>query len=565
MNNALATSDAPALPTERPRVHPLTLTVVRHKLQAIAEEMVQTMTRTCFSPHLNQSQDFSGVVLDADARVLAQAERVPIHMGAMPMAVREMARAFPDLAEGDVLMANDPYWGGSHLPDITLAKPVFTDGRLAFWVAMRAHQGDIGGMSAGGYSPDAREIWQEGLRIPPVRLVEGGTLRHDLVRLVASNSRKSEDTQGDVLAELAAVNIGADRLGDLFRRYGGADVIGCIEAILDAGEAAMRVQISKWKDGIFHGVGELESGGASGQGVAIPVTVEIRNDRAVVDFTECCDQVTSFINSPIANTRAAVYVAFQYLSDDARAQNDGSTRAIEIRTRPGSLVDPVSPAPVAACTILTASAIIEAVLKAMTAAAPDAVMGGFARRFRFAVAGKDRAGRSFIWHYFFNRGGAGANARHDGWSNLGVIHNPGGTPSPSIERTESAYPFVVEEYALRANSGGSGRHRGGLGGVFKMRYAGAEPAILNAAGEGLRLAPYGVSGGLPGALNDIRIATKRGDQKVGGRTYGMQLEPGDTIVCLSAGGGGCGPASDRAPDALKRDLVFGYVTPHASR
>lgn len=542
-------------------VHPLTLAVVRHKLEAIAEEMVQTMTRTCFSPHLNQSQDFSGVILDGAARTLAQAERVPIHMGAMPEAIRGMAAGIDDVAPGDVLMANDPYWGGSHLLDVTLAKPVFAGERVAFWIALRAHQGDIGGISAGGYSPDAREVVQEGLRLPPVKLVERGVLREDVLRMVAANSRKSEELRGDVLAELAAVDRGAERVEAVLRRYGARQIERCVEAILDAGEAVMRREIGNWRPGTYHGVGSLELGDRDGGQLDLPVSVTIEDDRAVVDFSACPDQVEFYVNSPLANTRAAVLVAFQYLGEDRRTQNDGSLRAIDVITRRGSVLDPVAPAPVAACTVLTASAIIEAVLKAVTDAAPDAVIGGFARRFRFAIAGRDRRGRTFIWHQFFNRGGAGANLRHDGWSNLGVIHNPGGTPSPSIERTEASYPLRIEEYALRPDSGGRGRRRGGLGGVFRMRWIGERPAIFNATGEGCRIAPYGVAGGEPGALNDIRIVREDGEQLVlDGRAHGIALVDGDEIVCHSAGGGGCGDPAQRPVDAIARDRAYGYVT-----
>lgn len=542
-------------------VDPLTLAVVRHKLEAIAEEMVQAMTRTCFSPHLNQSQDFSGVILDGAARILAQAERVPIHMGAMPEAIRGMSAGIEDVRPGDVLMANDPYWGGSHLLDVTLAKPVFSGERIAFWVALRAHQGDIGGMRAGGYSPDAREIAQEGLRIPPVKLVEQGALREDLLRLVATNSRKAEELRGDVLAELAAVDVGAQRVEDVLRRYGVRQVDRCIDAILDAGEAIMRREIGRWRRGTHHGVGSLELGGRDGRQLDLPASVTIDGDSAVVDFSDCPDQVEAYVNSPLANTRAAVLVAFQYLSEDPRTQNDGSLRAIEVRTRSGSVLDPVAPAPVAACTVLTASAIIEAVLKAVTEAAPGSVIAGFARRFRFAVAGRDRRGHTFIWHQFFNRGGAGANLHHDGWSNLGVIHNPGGTPAPSIERTEASYPFQVEEYSLRPDSGGRGRRRGGLGGVFRMRWIGEDAAVLNATGEGVRIAPYGVAGGHPGALNDMRIVRGGGEELVlDGRAHGIVLRPGDEIVCRSAGGGGCGDPDERPPEAIARDLAYGYVT-----
>jgi N-methylhydantoinase B len=548
-------------------VHPLTLAVVRHKLLAVTEEVVETMIRTCFSPLLNQSRDFSAVIMDDRARVLAQAERVPIHMGAMPFAVRAMQDAFAgDLAEGDVLMANDPYFGGSHLPDVTLAIPVFRDGVIHMWVALRAHQGDIGGMSAGGYSPGAREIWHEGIRIPPVKLVEGGMLREDLLRLILTNTRKAEDMRGDVMAQLASVRVGAARLEGLFERYGVAEMTRCAEGILDAGEAAMRRQIARMTPGTYHGVSRLDDDGCGNPRTAIPCTVRIEGDSVEVDFTDCPDQVRSFMNSPLANTVACVNVAFMYLSDDQQTQNDGGARVIKVVTRPGSIVDAQPPAPVTGCTTLSGSVIIESVLRAMEQAAPTQVMAGFARRFRFVIAGEgDREGRSYIWHYFSNRGGAGANMREDGWCNLGVIHNPGGTPSPSVERTEAGFPLLVERYELRTDSGGPGARRGGLGGTYALRYEGEGPAVINAAGEGVVVAPYGILGGHDGATHDYTIL--RGDQRLplGTKDNEVRLLPGDVILCHSASGGGCGDPADRDPALVKRDVAYGYVSPEAAR
>jgi len=542
-------TDVPATTAAEARaVHPLTLAVVRHKFLAVAEEVVETMIRTSFSPLLNQSRDFSAVVLDAEARVVAQAERVPIHMGAMPFAIVAMKQAFEgDIAEGDVLMANDPYWGGSHLPDITLAKPVFSGGRLRLWVANRAHQGDIGGLSAGGYSPAAREIWHEGLRIPPVKLVEGGRLREDLLRLVIENSRKPEDMRGDVMAQVASVTVGAKRLAALFERYGEEEIERCVEGILDAGEAAMRGQLRRWKPGRYTGISYLDDDGCGNTKVPITAHVTLGDGEVEVDFRDCPDQVRSFMNSPYANTAAAVNVAFMYLSEDRQAQNEGSARAITVRTRKGSIVDCELPVPVTGCTTLTGSVIIESVLRAMEEAAGDMAMAGFARRFRFVIAGTDRERRSYIWHYFSNRGGAGGNPREDGWCNLGVIHNPGGTPSPSVERTEAGFPLLVECYGLRADSGGAGRRRGGLGGIYTLRYEGAGEAVLNAAGEGLTERPYPLAGGRPGRAHDYRIL------------------PGDRLVCLSAGGGGAGDPLGRERTLVMRDLAYGYITEAAAR
>lgn len=539
----------------------LTLAVVRQKLLSVAEEIVETMVRTCFSPLLNQSRDLSAVVLDGTAQVVAQAERTPIHMGAMPFAVRAMAEDFrDDIGPDDVLMANDPYWGGSHLPDITLVKPVFREGRLRFWVAIRAHQSDTGGISAGGYSPSAREIFHEGIRIPPVKLVDGGRLRTDVLRLVCENTRKAEDTHGDIMAMLASVNVGAERLDVLLNRYGTDRIESCSAAILDAGEAAMRGHIRRWKPGIYKSVSYLDHDGVATERYPVPVTVTVRDGEIEVDFREVGDQVASYFNSPIANTSACVYIAFFYLSNDQQVLNEGSTRAIKILTRKGSLVDPVPPAPVTGCTTFTAAVIIESVLRAMEGAAAEAVVAGSARRFRYVIAGNDSKTGSYIYHYFSNKGGFGANSNEDGWVNVGGMQNPGGTPSASLERVEASYPFEIEEYALTTDSGGAGKQRGGAGGVVALRYRGTGPAVLNVAGEGTVVAPYGARGGGEGAPHAIWI--ERGNEKIelNGRSNDTPIMPGDLIVHHAAGGGGCGAPRERPPALVERDVAYGYIT-----
>ena len=547
-------------------IDPLTLAVVRHKLLAVTEEVVETMVRTCFSPLLNQSRDLSAVVLDGDAQVVAQAERTPIHMGAMPFAVRAMAEDFVGhVAPGDVLMANDPYWGGSHLPDITLAKPVFRDGVLCFWVAIRAHQSDTGGISAGGYSPSAREIWHEGLRIPPVKLMERDVLREDMLRLVCENTRKPEDTRGDLMAMVASVNVGMDRLGALLDSYGVGEIQRCSAAILDAGEAAMRAHISRWTPGIYKATSCYDHDGVETERFPVPVTITVKEDEVEIDLREAPEQLPSYLNSPIANTSACVYISFFYLCNDQQVQNEGSTRAIKILTRKGTVVDPVSPAPVTGSTTFAAAVIIEAVLKAMQGAAPEAVVAGSARRFRYVIAGNEPETGSYIYHYFSNKGGFGANQKEDGWINVGGFQNPGGTPSASLERVEATYPLQVEEYGVTSESGGAGKQRGGVGGVFALRYRGTGPALLNIAGEGTLVAPFGADGGEEGAPHAIWI--ERNDERIDltGRSNDVPLEPGDLVVHHSAGGGGCGDPKARDRALVERDVAYGYISSETAR
>jgi len=240
--------------------------------------------------------------------------------------------------------------------------------------------------------------------------------------------------------------------------------------------------------------------------------------------------------------------------------NEGSTRAIKIRTRKGSLVDPVAPAPVTGCTTFTAAVIIESVLRAMEGAAPESVVAGSARRFRYVIAGNDPKTGSYIYHYFSNKGGFGANSNEDGWVNVGGMQNPGGTPSASLERVEASYPFEIEEYALTTDSGGAGKQRGGAGGVVALRYRGTGPAVLNVAGEGTVVAPYGARGGDEGAPHAIWI--ERGNEKIAlnGRSNDTPILPGDLIVHHAAGGGGCGDPHERPRALVKRDLAYGYIT-----
>lgn len=549
-----------------PAADPLSVAVIGHKLHAIAEEIVETMIRTCFSPLLNQSHDFSAVVLDGHERLLAQAERVPIHMGAMPFAVKAIAEAFAgDLQEGDVLMANDPYYGGSHLPDVTLAKPVFHDGKPCLWVANRAHQGDIGGLSAGGYSPGAREIFHEGLRLPPVKLVDRGKVREDVLRLVAENTRKPEDTTGDIRAQISSVDVGAARCRALLERYGISLVERCTDGILDGAEATMRDQLRRWRPGTYEGVGWLDDDGRGNTRVPIRARVTLTDGEVEVDLSDSADQCPSIVNSPYANTCAAVYAAFMYLADDEQIHNGGSLRCIRVVTRTGSICDPRPPAPVVGSTTLTAGVIMEAVVKAMAEAAPDSAIGGYCRRFRYVIAGVDRDGRDYIWHYFFNRGGGGACSTADGWTNVGVLHNPGGIRTPSVERTEASFPFFIERYAIRPDSAGAGKHRGGFGGTFVLRYEGERAAVLNATGEGVVVSPFGVAGGGDGRPNDFRLDQGGRERPLGAMETDVVLNPGDRVISHSAGGGGFGPPAERDPDLLGEDLRNGLVSTTSRR
>lgn len=559
--------------TSRP--DPASVAVIRYRLEAIARQVGVAMQRAAISQLLNQAYDFSAAIFDTQGRMVAQAEHIPIHIGAMPIAVRTILSRFEgDIHDGDVLMSNDPYQGGSHLPDVTVVQPHFHKGSLAFYVAIRAHHNDIGGAAHGGYNAAAYEIFQEGLRIPPIKLAEAGRLREDVLDMLALNVRHANDFRGDLLAQLGATRMGCQRLEDLLVRHGQDEVLGSLDAILDSSEKAMRAEVGAWPEGVYEGESLLDDDGRGRYRIPIRARLTLKNSAAVVNLSDSAEQLDSFLNSSWANTCSAVYVAFMYLSAKRVPVNDGCFRPIQIIAPPGSIVNPRPPAPVGACTTHVGSEIVEAVLLALASAAPERAVAGFARRFRYSISGLNgRTGQRYVWHLFYGRGGAGASARADGWSNLGVIINPGGVRSPSIELTERQYPFFIRRYEFRPDSGGAGRQRGGLGSVFEMHLEGNEPATINTSGDGVEISPPGLFGGGAGQPHDFRLIPTESDasstageeHSVPSKATGIPFKPGDVLCNRSAGGGGYGDPRERNPAYVVQDLRDGLISPAVAR
>jgi N-methylhydantoinase B len=546
---------------------PATVSVIRYRLEATAGQMGLVMQQTAASQLLNQAYDFSTAIFDGGGRMVAQAEHIPIHIGAMPLAVRTLLARFEEnIRDGDVLVSNDPYHGGSHLPDVTVVRPLFHGDRLAFSVAVRAHHNDIGGAAHGGYNAAAHEIYQEGLRIPPLKLVEGGRLRDDVLDLLALNVRHAEDFRADLLAQMGAAAMGCQRLADLLVHHGMDTVLRALDAILDSAERMMRAEIASWPQGVYEGESLLDDDGRGHQRIPIRARVTLTNREATVDLSESAGQLDSFLNSSWANTCSAVYVAFMYLVGGRVPANDGCLRPIRIVAPEGSVVKPRPPAPVGACTTHVGSEIVEAVLLALAPAVPDRAVAGYARRFRYSISGYDgRTGQRYVWHLFYGRGGAGASAYADGWSNLGVIINPGGVRSPSIELTEQQFPFFVRRYEFRPDSGGAGKQRGGLGSVLEMQLEGDEAATINTSGDGVEVPPPGLFGGQLGQPHDFRLISSEGESEVPSKTTGIVFRPADVLRNHSAGGGGYGDPRERDPALIGRDLRNGLVTPAAVR
>ncbi|WP_458757076.1 hydantoinase B/oxoprolinase family protein [Afipia sp. TerB] len=544
------------------KIDPITRSVVQHRLSSIVAEMGEAMLRTSYSQILNSSRDFSLAICDTKGRLIAQADHIPVHVGALPWATRAVEERFNDVKPGDVILLNDPYHGGSHLPDLTAFVPVFDGDRRLYWTIVRAHQSDIGGATHGGYNPTATEIWQEGLRVPPIRLYEAGKLREDLLDLLALNVRNARDFRGDLAAMVGAAHLGERRMARLFREFSSATIELAVDAILDAAEQQTRAVISTWKDGVFRGEAFLDDDGSGErENIRIAAKVTKRGSEIEVDLSESDVQSTRFVNSSHANMQAAVVMAFAYLIDADIPKNDGSLRPLKVIAKQGTIVWADPGRPVTLCTSHPSNEIVEAIIKALSASCPERAMAGWSRRFRIAIQGEDpRNGRNFIWHMFQARPGGGASSNGDGWSSIGEWHTVGGIKFGSLEVAEVRFPFHFRHHEFLADSGGDGKYRGGLGVALDLVVETAKPARANTAGEGTRHGACGMLGGKEGAPHRYRLMSEGREPRVlRTKEVGIEIHPGDWFEIRSSGGGGWGDPAQRSQAARKRDAEQGLT------
>ena len=544
-------------------VDPITASVIRHRLFAIVEEMGEAMLRTSYSQILNSSRDFSTAICDFEGRLVAQAEHVPAHVGAMPWAARVIRDYFGDTARpGDVYLLNDPYHGGNHLPDVTAFVPVFVDGKPTFWSINRAHHSDIGGATHGAYNPAATEIWHEGIRIPPIKLYEQGAVRQDILEMLMANVRHPRDFRGDLAAQIGSAQIGERRLGTLIGEFGADVMMAGVEAVLDGAERQTRAAIAGWRDGVYYGEAVVDDDGHGATDIHVRAKVTKRGSDLEVDLTGSDPQVTGFINSSHANMRSAVAIAVAYLIDPDTPQNDGVFRPVSVIANPGTVVWANEGAPVTLCTSHCGNEIIESIIKALAPACPDRAMAGWGRRFRIAIKGEDpRTGNPFIWHLFQARPGGGASPAGDGWHGGGEWHTAGGIKFGSIEVAEVRFPLFFRRHEFRADSGGDGQYRGGAGAELELVVETSSPAVANTAGDGVRHGSAGMLGGEDGVPH--RYVLRSGGRRarvLKTKEEGVPVRPGDIFVVHSSGGGGWGDPAKRDAAARARDRLYGVVT-----
>ena len=548
-------------------VDPIVTSVIQHRLLAIVEGMGEAMLRTSYSQILNSSRDFSTAICDLDGRLIAQAEHVPIHVGALPFAAKSMTEFFAgNIHQGDVFLLNDPYHGGNHLPDLTAFVPVFEggngDGRLRFWSINRAHQSDIGGATHGAYNAAATDIWQEGIRITPLRLYDRGEVRRDLLEMIVTNVRHPRDFRGDLAAMIGSAHVGERRMLALAAEFGWPTTNAAIEAVLDGAERQTGAEIARWKDGVYHGEAMLDDDGRGNDDIHIRAKVTKRASDLVIDLSDSHEQLASFVNSSYPNMYSAVVVALSYLIDPNTPKNDGTFRPLTIIAKPGTVVWANPGAPVTLATNHCAQEILEAIIKALAPACPDRAMAGWGRRFRIAIQGKDpRSDKPFIWHFFQARPGGGASPAGDGWPGAGEWQAAGGIKFGSLEVTEVRFPLFFRRHEFRPDSGGEGKFRGGPGGIAEVVVETAEPAVGNTAGDGVRYGACGILGGTDGAPHRYTLYSEGQPRRpIKTKEVGLTIRPNDVLVLESGGGGGWGNPAKRDPEAVEHDVENEFVT-----
>ncbi|HVP39873.1 MAG TPA: hydantoinase B/oxoprolinase family protein [Candidatus Saccharimonadales bacterium] len=501
---------------------------------AVAEEMGTVLQRSSSSPNIKERRDFSCALFDARGGLLAQAAHIPVHLGAMPGAVEAVARRLR-LGPGDVAILNDPYTGGTHLPDLTLVAALCHAGRPWFYLASRAHHADVGGAQPGSMGL-ATDIVQEGVRIPPTLLVHGGREVTGTLELLLANVRTPAERRGDLMAQRASLAVGLKRLEALARRHGPARLVEAGRALCAGTERAMRAALRAIPDGRYRAADVLDGDGCGARDVRIALALTVRGAAARLDFSGSSPQVAGPFNAPAAVVRSASVYAFRCLLPGDVPENDGLFRPIAIFAPPGTVVNPRFPAAVAAGNVETSQRITDTVLRALARALPGRVPAASAGTMNNLTAGgaDPRTGAPFAYYETLG-GGAGAGPGGPGASGIQVhMTNTLNTP---VEALEHAYPLRVRAYALRRGSGGPGRHRGGDGLVRELEVLAACRAAI--VSDRRRHGPYGLRGGAPGRPGRNRLVR-------GGRAYELpgkaelELVPGDVLRVESPGGGGWG-------------------------
>ncbi len=542
----------------RPEFDPTRLEIFKNLFHSVAEEMGAALRRSAFSPNIKERRDYSCAVFDAAGDVLAMGDHMPVHLGSMPRSVEAAVRAI-DLAPGDIAILNDPYAGGTHLPDVTMVTPVFLarERRPMFYVANRAHHADIGGAQAGSMGL-SREIFQEGVRIPPVRIFAGGRVVADVLKMLLFNVRTPREREGDLTAQIASCRIGSRRLEEIVARYGRTEVARYSRFLLEYSAEMMRSVLRAIPNGTYRGQDFLDDDGVSAGPIRIAVEISIRGERAEVDFSDSAPECEGSVNAVAAIAESAVFYVFRCLLDDQVPATSGLMRPIRVIAPAGTIVNARPPRAVAGGNVETSQRIVDTLLRAMARALPHripAASQGTMNNLTFG--GTDtRLGHGEPFAYYETiAGGMGARPGMDGISGIHThMTNSLNTP---VEVLEIAYPVRLRRYGLRVGSGGAGKSRGGDGIIRELEFlTNAQAGVL---AERRKIAPYGLAGGAPGARGKNELIS-RGRRTPISSKCGFYVQAGDVIRIETPGGGGWGNRGlKRTPKQNKKGTTHGAV------
>ncbi|HUL71575.1 MAG TPA: hydantoinase B/oxoprolinase family protein [Vicinamibacterales bacterium] len=518
------------------RVHPVDFEVFKNLFLSIAEEMGVALCRTGFSPNIKERLDYSCAVYDARGETIAQGDHMPVHLGAMPLSVRAAIDAV-EMARGDAVLLNDPFHGGTHLPDITIVSPVFLAGdrRPSFYVANRAHHSDVGGMSPGSM-PVAREIFQEGLIIPPVLLIRRGRIVRDVLSMILANVRTPDEREGDLTGQIAANRVAETRLRDTVKRYGRRQTLAYGAALQDYTERVVRAAIREIPAGRYAFEDALDDDGFGETPVAIRAAIDIRGDRAVIDFTGSDAQVEGSVNANYAITLSACLYAFRCLVGEDVLYNAGVGRPLTVVAPPGTIVNALRPSAVAGGNVETSQRITDVVLGALGRALPERLPAASQGTMNnVTLGGADpRTGRRFAYYETIG-GGMGGRKGLAGLSGVHVhMSNTRNTP---VEAIEHDLPVRIRQYRLRRDSAGAGAAPGGEGIVREYEVLTETSATV--LSDRRRRPPYGAQGGQPGGCGRNTLVRNGREESLPGKIQ-LQLHPGDRLRIETPGGGGYG-------------------------
>jgi N-methylhydantoinase B len=550
-----------------PRGDPATFEIVKNGLYKIAEEMRVVLAKTAYSPLLKSAGDYSCGLFDARGEMVAQGPDLPIHLGSMPDAVRAIVAAFAaDVHDGDVFLHNDPYFGGSHLPDVNVVRPAFYEGRLLGYACLRAHWPDVGSATPGSYGA-VTEIFGEGLRLPPLRLISRGAVNADLESVILANVRTPDERKGDLGAQLAATLRATERLKALARRYDAEELIHYMAQVMDYSERLMRATLADLPDGegVFEdfcdgdGIADDELG--KDAPFVIRLSVKKTGDRLIVDFAGTAAQVKGPMNAPLSVTASGVYCGLKTAVDPNNLipPNSGCWRTIEIRAPKGCVVNATFPSPVVYANHEISHRVADMVMGALACFMPAQVMAcSQGTSAILTLGGVDpRTGRPYV-SYETVKGGYGARPNKDGINCIASgISNTMNTP---VEIMEMAFPVRIERYEVNPDSGGVGRYRGGCGAIRVWRLLAGADATGALCMERMTSPPFGLLGGKAGAAALVKLTTPDGATRHLPGKGAFSAPAGSVIEMITPGSGGFGAVAARDPTAIGRDLLDGYVS-----